>query len=244
MSDTTTSTSEIDAQEPEKYQATVTLKFETTGETKSALPPLKAAVARNGADRRMEFVLPGGEKVVYLTKDGKQYLISPTRKQFAELNQEALGFEVRNLMMPEQIVNQVKGMSGVEKVGEEQMDGRTVIKYRYGATTDTQTKAGDVSTESFIIVDKETGLPLRSITSASSDSSNVQGVKGIMLVTEISDIKENVDPAMFEKPADFKEVQPEEIRQQVNSLFSAAVAIVGQLVKAAQPSNSPAANSK
>lgn len=243
-SDAATSTSGIDTQEPDKYQATVTLKFETTGETKSALPPLKAEVARNGADRRMEFVLPGGEKVVYLTKDGKQYLVSPSRKQFAELNQESLGFEVRNLMMPEQIVNQVKSLSGVEKVGEEQVNGRTVVKYRYGATTDTQTKAGDVSTESEILVDKETGLPVRSVTSATSDSSSVQGVKGMMIVTEISNISENVDQALFDKPADFKEVQPEEIRAQVNSLFSAAVAIVGQLMKAAQPSSSPAANSK
>ena len=80
------------------------------------------------------------------------------------MNKEAFGFEVRNLMMPEQIVNQVKNVKGVENVGEEKFDGRDVIKYRYDATTDTQTKAGEVSTESYIFVDKETGLPLRSET--------------------------------------------------------------------------------
>lgn len=236
----TNSMSEIDTKEPDQYQATVTLNFQTTGDVKSAMPTLKAEVARNGADRRMEFALPGGEKVIYLTKDGKQYLISPARKQIAELNKEALGFEVRNLMMPEQIVNQVKSVKGVEKVGEEKIDGRDAVKYRYGATTDTQTKAGEVSTESFIFVDKETGLPLRSETNTASNSAQVQGVKGLKLVTELNNIKETAEPTLFEKPADYKEVQPEEIRQQVNTLFTAAIAIVGQLMKAAQPNSTPA----
>ncbi len=236
----TNSVSEIDTKEPEQYQATVTLNFETTGETKSAIPTLKAEVARNGADRRMEFALPGGEKVIYLTKDGKQYLISPARKQIAELNKEALGFEVRNLMMPEQIVNQIKNVKGVEKVGEEKVNGRDAIKYRYGATTETQTKAGEVSTESFIFVDKETGLPLRSETNAASNSASLQGVKGLKLVTQLNNIKETTEPTLFEKPADYKEVQAEEIRQQVNTLFTAAVAVIGQLMKAAQPNSTPA----
>ena len=59
------------------------------------------------------------------------------------------------------------------------------------------------------------------------------------LVTELSNIKETAEPTLFEKPTDYKEVQPEEIRQQVNTLFTAAVAVVGQLLKAAQPNSSP-----
>ena len=136
------------------------------------------------------------------------------------MNKEALGFEVRNLMMPEQIVNQVKSVKGVEKVGEEKVDGRDAIKYRYGATTDTQTKAGEVSTESYIFVDKETGFPLRSETNTASNSAQIQGVKGLKLVTELNNIKETAEPTLFEKPADYKEVQPEEIRQQVNTFFT------------------------
>jgi hypothetical protein len=236
----TNSVSAIDTKEPDQYQATVTLKFETIGSNAGATPPLKAEVARNGADRRMEFAFAGGEKFIYLTKDGKQYLISPNRKQIAELNKEALGFDVKNLMMPEQIVNQVKNLKGLEMVGEEKVDGRDAIKYRYGATTDTQTKAGEVTTESFILVDKATGLPLRSVTDAASNSANVQGIKGLKFITEINNIRETAEPALFERPADYKEVQPEEIRQQLNTLFNAAAAIIGQLMKSMQPSQSPA----
>jgi hypothetical protein len=60
----------------------------------------------------MEFTLPTNEKVAFLDKGGKNYLILPARKQYAELTKEALGFEVRRLLMPEQIVAQAKGLSG------------------------------------------------------------------------------------------------------------------------------------
>lgn len=237
-----TDMSAIDTNEPEEYQATVMLKLETTGTNAAATPPLKAQVARNGEDRRMEFALPGGENLIYLTKDGKQYLISPARKQFAELNKEALGFEVRDLMMPEQIVNQVKNLKGIQKVGEEKVDGRDAIKYSYGATTETQTKAGEVKTESFILVDKATGLPLRSVTDMASNDANVQGVKGLKVVTEINNIKETAEATLFERPADYKEVQPEEIRQQVNTIFNAAIAIFSQVLKNVQTNQTPASS--
>ncbi len=234
-----TSSTAIETKEPEQYQATVSLKFETSGAQNLSMPPIKADVARSGADRRMEFVLPNGEKLIYLDRNGKQLIISPNRKQYAELTKDALGFEVRKLLLPEQIVNQVKAMKGVERVGEEKFDGRDVVKYRYGATTNTQTQAGTVATESFILVDKETGLPLRSLTSSQSQNGNVQGIQGLSLVTEMSNIKTVVDASLFAEPTDYKQVAPEEIKQQVNLVFSAAMAIIGQMMKSAQPANSP-----
>lgn len=233
----------IETKEPEQYQATVTLKLETSGSQTMTMPPLKAEVARSGQDRRMEFGLPNGEKLIYLDKGGKQFVISPARKQYAELNQESLGFEVRRLLMPEQIVNQLKNVKGVERVGEEKVNGRDVIKYRYGATTNTQTKAGNVATESYILVDKETSLPLRSETVAESQG-DVQGVQGLRLVTELNNIRMESPAELFAEPTDFKKVEPQEIRQQVNTLFSAAVAIIGQLLKTAQPAATPTASPK
>lgn len=229
----------IDAREPEQYQATVSLKFETTGAQNLAVPPLKAEVARNGADRRMEFVLPNNQKMIYLEKAGKQLVILPNTKQYAELTKEAVGFEVRRLLLPEQIVNQIKAMKGVERVGEENYEGRAVIKYRYGAATNTQSQAGTVNTESFILVDKETGLPLRSVTSSQSQNGSVQGIQGINLVTEMSNLKTVAAADLFAEPVDYKQVAPEEIKQQVNVLFSAAMAIIGQMMKSAPPANSP-----
>ena len=229
----------IDAREPEKYQATVTAKFQTSGGQNMPIPNIKAEIARNGADRRMEFTLPSGEKLIYLDRADKQLLISPNRKQYAELNKEALGFEVRRLLLPEQIVNRMKSLKGIERVGEEPMDGRTVVKYRYGATTNTQSQAGRVDAESFILVDKETNLPLRSVTNLASENGNLQGVQAANIVTEMSNIKTDVDEKLFNEPTDYAKVAPEVIKQQVDALFSVAMAFVGQMMKNNQPNASP-----
>ncbi len=237
-----TNSTVIESKEPEQYQATVMLKFETSGDKKVATQPIKAEVARNGADRRMEFAMPNGEKLVYLEQGGKQLLVMPQRKQYAELTKEALGFEIRSLMMPDQIVKRLNNFKGIERVGEEKIDGRDAIKYRFAATTDTKSQAGQVETESFIFVDKETGLPLRTFTNTESQG-NVQGIKGASLVTEINNIRTTAEPTLFAEPTDFAKVPPEQIRQQVDLFFSAATAIVTQMLKSAQTQqNAPTAS--
>ena len=239
------SASMIETREPEQYEAKVTLKFEAVGDTqKTTLPTITANVARNGADRRMEFVLPGNnEKVIYIDKAGTNYLVLPNRKQYAELTKESLGFEVRRMLLPEQIVQQVKNMQGLQMVGEEQMNGRVVTKYRYEGVANTQTQAGQVETESFLIVDKETGLPLRSETvSQTQTGGNVQGYRGLRFVTEMSDIKAATDPATFTVPTDYAKVDAEQVKAQVNLIFGVAMQIFGQMMKSAQPASSPAAS--
>lgn len=234
----------VETKEPEQYEAKVTLRAEAIGETQKAnFPPITANVARNGTERRMEFVLPGNnEKVIYLDKAGTNYLILPNRKQYAELNKESLGFEVRRMLLPEQIVQQVKNLKGLQMVGEEQVNGRTVTKYKYEAVANTQTQAGQVETESFLLVDKETGLPLRSETVAQSQTGgNVQGYKGLRLVTEMSDIKTNIDPAAFALPPDYAKVDAEQVKAQVNLIFGVAMQLFGQMMNQAKPAASPAA---
>lgn len=227
----------VEATEPNQYQATVTLTFEALGEQqKAALPPIIANVARNNEDRRMEFALPNGEKVVYVDTAGSKYIILPNRRQYAELNKDSVGFEIRQMLMPAQIVNQVKNLQGIQRVGEETINGRQVVKYSYAATANTQTQAGQVNTESFLLVDKETGLPLRSETvSQAQAGANVQGYKGARLVTEMSNIQPNVDPSLFTVPTDYAKIDAEQVRAQVSLLFNAAAAIVGQAMQQAQP---------
>lgn len=238
------SSSAIDTREPDEYQATVKLTMEAVGDAqKTSLPALSANVARSGSDRSMEFVLPNGEKVIYLDKAGTNYLILPNRKQYAELDRESLGFEVRRIMMPEQIVNQVKGLQGVQRVGEETVGGRQVVKYAYAGTANTQTQAGQVGTEAYVLVDKETGLPLRSEAVTQSQSGgNVQGYKGFRMITEMTNIRADADPNLFVLPADFAKIDSEQVKSQVNLVFNAAAALIGQAMQQ-QPgtSASPAA---
>src|SRR4026208_1059372 len=157
----TTAPSTIAAKEPATYRATVVFTAETEGGDKAiGIPTLSADVAKNGNDRRLSFKLPDGSDLVYLEHAGVQYGIAPARKQYAELTPEATGFQIHKLMTPGQLVSYLDRLQGIEFVGEEQQSGRTVLKYRYAKTAQTQTSAGEVHTESFIYVDKDTGLSL------------------------------------------------------------------------------------
>jgi hypothetical protein len=239
---TSTTDTTVETKEPESYQATVGIRLEAIGGQQAVtLPTLSATVARSGNDRRMEFAIPAGGRVVYLDRGGTNYLIMPDKKQYAEINRDSTGFEVRRMLMPEQIVNQVRQLQGVERVGEEKYNGRDVIRYRYGAVANTQTQAGNVQTESFVLVDKETSLPLRSETTSQA-SGNVQGYNGVRIITEMSDVKTETSPDLFEPPTAFQKVQPEQVRAQVDLIFNALATFVGQMMKQAQTAATPAAS--
>jgi len=228
-----TAGSTVDTREPEQYQAMVKLSFQTlgSGQQQANLPNIGANVARQGDDRVMEFTV-ANEKVIFLDKGGMNYLILPNRKQYAELTKESLGFEVRRMMMPEQIVQQAEAVPGMKLVGEETQNGRQVVKYAYQAQANTNTNVGTVSTESYMVVDKETGLPLRTETvSQSQNGGNVQGVSGIRIVTEMTDIKTTPDPSMFNLPADYAKIDPETVKANINLIFQAVNALVSQAMQ-------------
>lgn len=232
-----TTGSTVDTREPEQYQATVKLSLQTigTGQQQANLPTLGANVARSGDNRVMEFTLPTNEKVIFLDKGGTNYLILPSRKQYAELTKKALGFEVRRMLMPEQIVQQVKGVPGLKLVGEETQNGRQVVKYAYQAVANTNTQAGRVETESYLLVDKETGLPLHSETISQSQTGNVQGVSGVRIVTDMTDIKTSPEMALFDVPSDYQKIDPETVRSSINTIFQVVSAVIAQAMKQTAP---------
>ena len=238
--------SSINTREPEKYSATMVLSIETEGGDKAiGIPSLSVQVARSGADRRIEFKMPDGSPLIYLDHDNRHYVILPARKQYAELSKEATGVQLHKLLTPGQLVADLKDKKGVERVGEGPMNGRTAEKYRYAAATNTNTKAGEVKAEAFIYIDKETGLPLRAEMMAES-SGDVKGVKGVRAVTELRDIKTDIDTAMFQTPAGYEQVAPEKVRQQIAALTGAVEAILRAMMSGASgagasPSPSPSA---
>jgi hypothetical protein len=235
----------IAAREPDKYKATLVFTAQTEGGEKTiGIPSLSAEVARNGADRRLSFKLPDGSDLIYLEHDGKPYVIAPGRKQYAELTPEATGFQIHKLMTPGQLVSYLDKLKGVEAAGEEQLNGRTALKYRYTLNAQTGTSAGQVSTESFVYVDKETGLPLRAELHSEA-SGNVQGVKAAKIVAEMRDITTDVAPTVFEIPAGLNKVPPEQVRAQIDAVTSTVAAVVRALLTnmnaPAAPAASPAA---
>jgi len=235
------------AREPERYRAVLVLSAETEGGQKTiGIPSLSAQVARNGADRRVSFKLPDGSDLIYLEQGDKHIVIVPSRKQYAELTPEATGFQLQKLMTPGQIVASLEKLKGVERVGEETLDGRVADKYRYAATTNTSTAAGEVKNEAFFYVDKVTGLPLRAQLNSEA-SGSVQGVKGAKIVAEMRDISTEADDSLFQIPTGFNKVPPEQVRQQIDSFTNTVAALVQALLRnmnagatSATPTPSPA----
>ena len=208
----------IEAKEPDKYTATMVATLATAGQQQGQTKG-EIKVARNGADRRYSVTVPVLGELVFLDKADKRYVIMHGRKQYAELTQEMTGVNMDQVrsMTPGQLVAFVTKQQGVTQVGEETFNGRPAIKYRAAGGTQTQTTAGQVKGETFIYVDKETGLPLR-IEGFGQSTGNVQGVTGGNLVIETRDLKTDVNPADFEIPQGYKQLTPEEVKQQVAQL--------------------------
>lgn len=232
----------IETKEPDKYRATLVLTAETTGDNSRTIPPLSAEVARNGDARRISFKLPGGEQIIYLDRPDKRYVVMPNRKQYAELTSEALGFDVARLMTPGQIVDQLKRQRGYELVGDDQLNGRAVVKYRFTGTAQTGTTAGEVKSETFVYVDKDTGLPLRSELSSAA-TGDVKGVKGLKVVAEMKDISTDIDAAQFDVPQGYSKVDPEKVRQQVDALSAIARVFLNNLLAQSSTSSTNASPS-
>jgi hypothetical protein len=169
-------------------------------------------------------------------------VIAPGRKQYAELTQEATGFQLQKLMTPGQIVSHIEKLKGVERVGEETINGRAAEKYRYATTTNTSTSAGAVKSEAFVYIDKETGLPLRTEL-YSEATGNVQGVKGAKIVAEMRDITTTVDESLFQVPTGLTKVPAEQVRQQIDAFTSTVAALVRTLVTNMAPSGTSGSSS-
>lgn len=238
-----TSSVAVETREPDAYEALVTLKIQGTGSGQNmALPSLNARVSKSGNDRRMEFTMPAGGRVIFLDKGGVNYLILPDMKQYAVLDKAALGFDVRRMLLPEQIVAQVKNVQGMKLVGEEKYNGRDAVKYRYEAVASTESQAGQIDTDAFLIVDKATGLPLHTETVSQTQSgANIQGYSGLRIITEISEINTTPAADQFAEPTGFEKIDAEKVRAQVDMIFNAMATFLAQMLKQGQPTTAATA---
>ena len=229
----------INTREPDKYSSTLVFSIETSGGDKAAgIPSLSVNVARNGDDRRLEFKLPDGSPLIYVDHENHHYVVLPARKQYAELTQEATGVQMHKLLTPGQLVEDLKKINGIQRAGDDTINGRAAEKYQYSAAADTKTKAGEVKANAFVYVDKETGLPLRAELLAQS-TGDVKGMNSARVVAEMRDINTNIDPTMFQPPAGYEQVAPEKVRQQIDALAGAVTAILKAMMAGATATPTP-----
>jgi len=227
----------IETREPEQYRGTLVFTAELSGKPQTLVLPIE--IARNGENHRYAFELPAGGQVILLDRADKRYLVMPVRKQYAELTPDTIGFDVRSLTLG-QMVTQLQKQRNVERVGEEQLDGRTVVKYRHSAITKTGTQAGDVVTQSFVYVDKETGLPLRA-EGIGQATGTVQGANSGRIIAEMRDLQLSAPAPLFEVPTKMTKLTPEQVKQQMSALAALFQVLISSLnVQATGGNPSPA----
>lgn len=232
----------ITAREPDKYSANLTLSAETdNGEKTIGMPQLTVAVARNGDARRVAFKMPDGSDLIYIDTAEHHYVVLPARKQYAELTPEAVGFQIKRLMTPGQIVKHLGQLKGVQQAGEETFNGRTAMKYSYSSSVDTKTQAGEVKNQGFVFIDKDTGLPLRAELLAQA-SGDVKGVKSAKFVVEMRDLSTDVDATAFEVPPGLNKIPPEQIRSHIDAITSAATTVIKALLANLNTTPAPGAS--
>jgi hypothetical protein len=217
--DATAPANAFESREPNEYQATLVITQAATNKGQAMTVP-NVLVARSGENRRYSISnLPVVGEIIFLDRADKRYLILPSQKKYLELGAETTGFDVRS-MTPAQMADRLKSQPGVERVGDDTVNGRSVVKYRYAATGRTSTAAGDVSGDSFIYVDKDTGLPIKFEGSAQS-TGNVAGASQGRLVAELRDLKTSVDATVFDLPQGYSQVTPQEVKQYMQYVASA-----------------------
>jgi hypothetical protein len=185
--------------EPERYQATriVTSSADAGGGSQTF-------IARDGERRREDYEAGAGERVAYLQLPEGSYVLLPAKKLYAELKSETGGDRGAHAarippdFSPEKLLNEARPETLYERLGEENLNGRSTVRYR---VTVRGQKGGGVTSESLVWVDEALGMPVKTETTST----------GASVTMELRDIKETVDAGVLELPADYKRVAPEEI---------------------------------
>ncbi|MBV9209082.1 MAG: hypothetical protein JOZ52_00560, partial [Acidobacteria bacterium] len=207
----TSSTPPFPTKEPERYQATMVTSGSPGGQAGdipglSALTNREMFIARDGDKRRVETDLLPGVKVAYLQlPDGVRYMLYPAKKLYAEVKLDGSsssnysGLGVPSDFSADKLVNTAPTGAKYEKLGTEQVNGRTTTKYR--VTTARAAGQDTAPSETIIWVDESLGMPIKS-ESTSQDSSKYS--------MELRDIKQEVDASQFELPKDYQKVTYDE----------------------------------
>jgi hypothetical protein len=216
--DATSTTPPFQTKEPERYQATMVITGSLGAQANvpgmSGLTTKEMLVARDKEKRRVDTELFPGMKVSYLQLASGSYMLVPAGKVYAELKPGGAGVEADQAknsspdFSPDKLLNQTSGGVRYEELGKEDVDGRASVKYR--VTTINRTgESREVTTESLIWIDVALGMPIKSETTVTGGATS-----GAKYSTEMRDLKEDVDPSLFELPPDYRKVDYKDILRQ------------------------------
>jgi outer membrane lipoprotein-sorting protein len=179
--------------EPENYRAVRTLTFtDTSGKSTTT----KTTIAKFGALRREE--TDASPSVVLLELNEGQFMLYPNEKIYSvagETGSLDTGDPNQVETSPNRLLHTDSATTTYERLGNEQIDGRSVIKYRVVVNTSGGTSVS--LSETLMWVDETLGMPVK------SETTSKDGSRSTMLLSEIST---DLDQGLFQLPADYQKV--------------------------------------
>lgn len=196
--------------EPDRYQATriiTSVEYPDAAAQSPLTTVNKTLIARDGDKRREEYESGSGKTLVYLETPAGRFILSPANKLYADIDAAIAENKIDSGSVaandtadfsPERLLNESPALSRYENLGSERMNERNATKYR--VTTKDASAGGTAASVTLIWIDTALGLPIRSETSSTVKEHPET------LTMELRDLKETVDPRIFELPNDYRKV--------------------------------------
>lgn len=190
--------------EPAKYRAERSITYV---DNQGASIVTKTFIARDGDLRREDFEIRN-QKIAIIETGENRIVLLPEARIYADVNQTGDAAVVSDLLesgsSPERLLHeQTPVSSSYEKLGTEEVDGRTTTKYR--VVVNNSGGASVSKLETLIWIDDDLGMPIRS-------ESKSEGRQSIMNLTNIS---LTVAGSLFHIPEGYKKVATTEITQRL-----------------------------
>lgn len=194
--------------EPEKYSAKIVFasSFDQTAQN---FVEQTYTIARDGANRRLDFESGEQQFSGLQIADGKRLILLPKQKVYAEIsaaNEKVLSNQPDEFSL-EHLLHAKPAGATFQRIGEEEFGGRQTVKYRldFGGVK----QAENARTQTFIWADESLGLPVKTEIIA-VENNQPSGARNII---ELREIKLEIDEKSFEIPKDFRKVSFSEIQQ-------------------------------
>jgi hypothetical protein len=204
--DDTATTPPFQTREPERYQCTQVITW-VAGAANQPADERSVFIARDGDRRREDYEILQGVKLTALWLPEGSYTLYPAKKMYAEMGGGQAG-AARNVppdFSADKLVNASRAGAHYEKLGSEEIGGRTTAKYRVTV----KGGQGAESVETLIWVDESLGMPIKSETTTKSEAAGES-----RYTVEYREIKLEADPSLFVLPKEYRKVTQEEIKKE------------------------------
>ena len=196
--------------EPERYRAKriTTSEEYRSGSSQTASRTTTTFIFRSGVNRREEYESEN-EKLIYLENVNGRFIIAPALKSYADLSGDGSvnrlpTDEIAGTNVTEGLLIDAPVSALYQPIGAEEVNGRRTVKYLVRQTPNETNAAGH---NSFVWVDDDLGLPIR------SESTHTEAGTTIRFVTELQEISTQVDEKLFEIPSGFQKVEVRQLSQ-------------------------------